>query len=155
MVYIGSGLPIDAGAIRIDNSSSTPVTIDRVLVDLQRPGPTFNLWGSFTIPPHGSAILTQTTQYNFDTSDYWFQPCFVPAPASDPRIPKISITIAGQTASYLDTGHILDTFGYDSGLNCASENESLQWRPVGSTPKPKPVSRPHNTSTIAARPLPL
>ena len=39
-------------------------------------------------------------------------------------------------------------------LNTAMKHPSL-CRPVGSTPKPRPVSRPHSTSTIAARPLPL
>ncbi|HEV7570810.1 MAG TPA: carboxypeptidase regulatory-like domain-containing protein [Thermoanaerobaculia bacterium] len=133
VVYIGSGLPIDAGAIRIDNASSTAVVIDKVLVDLQRPGPTFDLWGSFTIPPHGSAILTQTTQYNFDTSDYQITGCFGVLSPTDPRIPKITITTAGQSASYLDTSHILDTFGYDLAVCPDPSNESLQWRPVGST----------------------
>jgi RHS repeat-associated protein len=133
VVYIGSGLPIDAGAIRIDNSSSTPVTIDRVVVDLQRPGPTFNLWGTFTIPAHGSAILTQTTQYNFDTSDYPITGCFGSLSPADTRIPKITVTTAGQSASYLDTSHILDTFGYDLAVCPDPSNESLQWRPVGST----------------------
>src|SRR6185437_2609683 len=38
--------------------------------------------------------------------------------------------------------------------NTAMKHPSL-CRPVGSTPKPRPVSRPHSTSTIAASPLPL
>jgi len=133
IVYIGSGSPIDAGALRLDNKGDSPVVIDRVLVDLQRPGPTFNLWGSFTIPAHSSAILTQTTQYNFDTSDFPIVGCHVPLSPTDPRIPKITVTIGGQSASYLDTSHILDTFGYDLADCPAGTNESLQWRPVGSS----------------------
>jgi YD repeat-containing protein len=133
VVYIGSGPPLDAAAIRIDNNSNAAVTIDSVLVDLQLPGPTFNLWGSFTIPAHGSAILTQTTQYNFDLSEFTLIGCGGTLQPNDPRIPKITVTTAGQSASYLDTSHILDTFGYDLADCPPGTNESLQWRPVGSS----------------------
>jgi RHS repeat-associated protein len=132
VVFIGNrGGDWDSGAVRIDNSSDAPVVIDRVVVDLQRPGPTFSLWGSFTIPAHFSAILAQTGPgENFDTSDFPIVGCGGTIAPNDPRIPKITITTAGQSASYLDTSHILDTFGYD--LVC-QRNESLQWRPVGSS----------------------
>ena len=130
VIFIGTGSPWDAGAVRIDNTGAAPITIDKVIVDLQRPGPTFNLWGSFTIPAGQSAILTQTAFFNFDTSDFPIVGCGGTLAPNDPRIPKITVTIAGQSASYLDTAHILDTFGYD--LVC-QRNESLQWRPVGSS----------------------
>ena len=130
VIFIGTGSPWDAGAVRIDNPGTVPVTIDRVVVDLQRPGPTFNLWGSFTIPAGQSAILTQTAFFNFDTSDFPIVGCGGTLAPNEPRIPKITVTIGGQSSSYLDTSHILDTFGYD--LVC-QRNESLQWRPVGSS----------------------
>src|SRR5262245_44922033 len=75
VVFQGGGNSFDAGAIRIDNLGLTAIAIDSVVVDLQRPGPRFNLWGSFTVPPGQVAILTQTGEYNFDTSDYQFLPC--------------------------------------------------------------------------------
>jgi RHS repeat-associated protein len=129
----GAGPPWDAGTIRLDNTGANPLVVDKVLVDLQRPGPVFDLWGSFTIPPHQSAILTQTVFVNFDTSDYPFMPCHQPAPASDPRIPKVTVKVGGLTSIYLDTAHILDHFGWDTFYSCngGSENESLQWRPIG------------------------
>ncbi|HKS23575.1 MAG TPA: carboxypeptidase regulatory-like domain-containing protein [Thermoanaerobaculia bacterium] len=132
VVFIGNrGGDWDSGAVRIDNTGDSAITIDRVTVDLQRPGPTFSLWGSFTIPAHWSAILAQTGPgENFDTSDFPITGCGGTIAPNDPRIPKITITTAGQSASYLDTAHILDTFGYD--LVCL-RNESLQWRPVGSS----------------------
>jgi len=126
--FIGSGPSFDAGAIRLDNPNLTPITVDGVSVDLQRPGPTFNLWGSFTIAAGKTVILTQTSQYNFDTSDFQIEPCGVVAPPGDPRIPKVTITVGGVATSFLDTAHTLDTFGYDSA--CGG-NESLQWRPIG------------------------
>src|SRR5947209_590386 len=58
-LFIGNGPSFDAGAIRLDNPTGVPLPVDNVSVDLQRPGPVFKLWGSFTIPAHASAILTQ------------------------------------------------------------------------------------------------
>ncbi len=129
ILYLGGGGSVDAGAIRLDNTSDAPIPVDNVTVNLQRPGPSFNLWGSFTIPAHESAILTQTRSFNFDTSDFALVGCGGKLSPTDPRIPKISVTVGGITQSFLDTAHILDTFGYD--LACKG-NESLQWRPVGS-----------------------
>ena len=128
-LFIGNGPSFDAGAIRLDNPTGAPLPVDNVSVDLQRPGPVFKLWGSFTIPAHGSAILTQTGQYNFDTSDYPLAPCPTPAASSDKRIPKVTVTIAGVPTSLLDTGHVLDTGGFDYA-SC-KPNESLQWRSIG------------------------
>ncbi len=136
----------DAGAVRLDNPGPNPLAVDSVVVDLQRivphpveprrPPPVFNLWGSFVIPAHGSAILTQTAFINFDTSDYPISGapvffCIAPAP-NDPQIPKITVTIGGQPASYLDTAHIIDTFGVDRNA-CGHPNESLQWRLVNTS----------------------
>ena len=92
-------------------------------------GPVYNLWPGFRIPAHESAILTQTAYMNFDTSDHTIVGCGGTVSPNDPRIPKISVTVGGVTQAFLDTAHILDTFGYD--LACKG-NESLQWRPVGS-----------------------
>src|SRR5215831_646325 len=46
IVFLGAGPIFDAGAIRLDNNSSAPLAIDSVVVDLGRPGPTFNLWAA-------------------------------------------------------------------------------------------------------------
>src|SRR5438128_1402161 len=128
-LFIGNGPSFEAGAIRLDNPTGVPLAVDSVSVDLQRPGPVFKLWGSFTIPAHGSAILTQTGQYNFDTSDSPIQSCPTPASSSDKRIPKVTVTITGVPTSLLDTGHVLDTGGFDYA-SC-KPNESLQWRSIG------------------------
>src|SRR2546421_10371021 len=128
-LFIGNGPSFDAGAIRLDNPTGAPLPVDNVSVDLQRPGPVFKLWGSFTIPAHGSAILTQTGQYNFDPSDYPLASCPTPAASSDKRIPKVTVTIAGAPTSLLDTGHVLDTGAFDYA-SC-KPNESLQWRSIG------------------------
>ena len=130
VVFIGENGTFDAGAIRIDNISGAAITVDNVSVDLQRPGPVFSLWGSFTIPANGIAILSQTNGENFDTSDFPIVGCGATFSPTDPRIPKVTITIGGVATAYLDTAHVLDTGGFD--LACLS-NESLQWRLIGTT----------------------
>src|SRR5215472_2068664 len=57
--FVGGGTAYRAGAIRLDNPSPSPITIDQVSVDLGRPGPVFQLWQNVTVPAGGSAILTQ------------------------------------------------------------------------------------------------
>lgn len=130
ILFLGSGPTFDAGAIRLDNNSNAPLTIDNVTVDLGRPGPTFSLWGSFTIPAQSSAILTQTGEFNFDTSDFPITGCGQTLPPTETRIPTVTITIGGVATPFKDTGHILDTGGFD--LVCQG-NESLQWRAIGTT----------------------
>jgi hypothetical protein len=91
----------------------------------------FNLWGSFTIPANGQAVLTQTSQYNFDTSDFPIEPCGTTVPSTDPRVPTVAITTATGTVTVSDSGHVLDTGGFD--LACRG-NESTQWTQIGSVP---------------------
>lgn len=141
-VFIGSGSPLDAGAIRIVNRGRKRVAVHDVSVDLHHgadggSGPVFALWGSFTIPGRGEAILTQTgppRRYDFDTSDFPFEPAGTPAPASDPRIPAVTITVRGRPLRFRDTGHVLDTRGFDTNLLFRSQvNESAQWTSIGRT----------------------
>src|SRR5438309_7606062 len=58
--FVGGGTVYRAGAIRLDNPGSLPVTVDSVKVDLGRPGPVFQLWQNIVVPAGGSTILTQT-----------------------------------------------------------------------------------------------
>ncbi|HLJ86073.1 MAG TPA: RHS repeat-associated core domain-containing protein [Candidatus Angelobacter sp.] len=126
--FVGGGTSYRAGAIRLDNSSGAAVTIDSVTVDLGRPGPVFQLWTNIAVPPNGAAILTQTTNGNFNTSASPIVGCGQPLAANETRIPKITVTIAGAGTDYLDTAHVLDTGGFDS--SCRG-NQSLQWRVIG------------------------
>jgi len=131
VAFIGAGSPTNAGAIRIDNPTSAPLFVNSVSVDMQRPGPVFNLWGSFTIPAQGSAILTQTEPGNFDTSAFPLTTtCGGTLAPGETRIPKITVTIAGVAQTFNDTAHVLDTGGFL--LSCRG-NESLAWRQIGTT----------------------
>ena len=141
-VFIGGGT-VDAGAIRIDNTGASSITIDSVSVLLHgaptagcfvggscnSPQPA-NLWGSSIVVPAGShLILTQTFSFNFDTSDNPLMGGCGPAVANGATpFPQITITIAGTPHVFDDTAHVLDTGGFD--FACQG-NESLQWRPIG------------------------
>jgi RHS repeat-associated protein/uncharacterized repeat protein (TIGR01451 family) len=128
--FVGGGTVYRAGAIRLDNPGSSPITADKVKVDLGRPGPVFQLWQNVTVPAGGSAILTQTQNGNFNTSASPIIGCGLSLASNETRIPKITVTIAGTSAEYLDAAHVLDTGGFDS--SCRG-NQSLEWRPVGTT----------------------
>jgi len=128
--FVGGGTAYRAGAIRLDNPSPSPITVDQVSVDLGRPGPVFQLWQNVTVPAGGSAILTQTQNGNFDTSASPIVGCGLPLAQNETRIPKVTITIAGTSTDYMDTAHVLDTGGFNS--SCRG-NQSLEWRPVGTS----------------------
>jgi RHS repeat-associated protein/uncharacterized repeat protein (TIGR01451 family) len=125
--FIGGGTNYRSGAIRLDNPNNVAVSVDSVTVDLGRPGPVFQLWTNITVPANGSAILAQTADGNFNTSASPVVGCGQ-ALANETRIPKITVTIAGASTSYLDTAHVLDTGGFDS--SCRG-NQSLGWRAIG------------------------
>jgi uncharacterized repeat protein (TIGR01451 family) len=126
----GSG-EFDAGAIRIDNASATPVSIDNLTADI---GDTsFNgageLWSGLTVPAAigsepGHLILTQTSDYNFDTSDVG-----PPGSCDTPNAikPLLQITIAGSTTDLTDAGQVLNTGGVDAANCPVGSNESHAW----------------------------
>jgi RHS repeat-associated protein/uncharacterized repeat protein (TIGR01451 family) len=129
--FVGlTGSSVRAGAIRLDNTTGSPITVDKVVVDLQRSSAVFNLWETFTVAANSSVILTQTAAGNFNTSAFPLVNCGMLLDPNESRIPRIAVIIAGSSTDYLDTAHVLDTGGFD--LSCRG-NESLQWRPVGTT----------------------
>ena len=126
----------DTGAIRLDNTGTTPVAVSNVTVDMHSSisgGKLFNnLWGAFTVPPGKSVILaanppaTNPGYDNFDTSGYPSNNC---TPITIP--PTVSLTIRGATTTLADSTHVLDTGGIDAGYCPPKHNESIQWRPIG------------------------
>jgi len=125
----------DAGAIRLDNSGSSDITIDSVSVDDHSSipgGKVFNLWGSFTVPASKSVILTQDPPGNnpgydnFDTSGAPKGNC-TPLTVE----PTVTITIGGVPTTLVDSTHVLDTNGIDTESCLVQQNESIQWRQIG------------------------
>src|SRR6516165_1407993 len=125
----------DAGAIRLDNTSSSDIPIDSVSVDDHSSlpgGKVFNLWGSFTVPAGKSVILTENppnnnpSYDNFDTSGAPKGNCTALTVA-----PTVTITVAGVPTTLVDRTHVLDTNGIDTESCSVQQNESIQWRHIG------------------------
>ncbi len=125
----------DAGAIRLDNTSSSDMPIDSVSVDdhsVLPGGKVFNLWGSFTVPAGKSVILTENpptnnpSYDNFDTSGAPKGNC-TPITVA----PTVTITMGGVPTILVDSTHVLDTNGIDTESCSVQQNESIQWRHIG------------------------
>ncbi len=125
----------DAGAIRLDNSGSSDVTVHNVSVDDHSSlpgGAIFSLWGSFTVPAGKSVILTEnpptnnTSYDNFDTSGFPMGNC-TPLTVS----PTVTIAMGGPPTTLVDSTHVLDTNGIDTESCSTQHNESIQWRHIG------------------------
>jgi hypothetical protein len=152
VTFVGNASNVDAGAIRIDNTGASSFIITDISVNINGTG-MGDIWLSsmpITVAPGHILIVTQTTPYNFDTSDVHpitssGAPCL--GLGTDPPQcsvhPTFTVTfMGGGTATFDDTGHVLDTGGFDlatanpcpnpadPGGNC---NESLNWRLVGTT----------------------
>jgi PKD repeat protein len=127
VTYVGTPSNIDAGAIKIDNPTSSDVGC--VSVRVQIGGVTFDLWRNMTLPANGSLVLTETAHQNFDTSDTSDQgPCGSPSSSQ----PVVTVWSPGGVATYTDAGQVLNTGGTDSG-HCPvpptnqAWNESHSW----------------------------
>jgi hypothetical protein len=132
VVFVGTDPTYDAGAVRIDNTDSVAHSY-HVVVDLNRPGPAFDLWGNVFVPAGDKLVLTQTAYFNFDTSDFPIEPTGTIAPPNfDPPLVMVSVD-GGAAQTFKDTGHVLDTNGFDYA---AIGNESFAWRPIGGNGAP-------------------
>jgi hypothetical protein len=161
-----NGQSLDAGAIRVDNTSGATLNITNFQVTFPNISTTFKLWGSLSLAPGQIGIFTQTASYNFDTSDFGILGTLPPnslAPnnylgngdtsliggcsssaslvaaagktaACAGAIPVISFDANGTPSTFSDTGHILDTGGWDFVYNNnygEDGNESINWNLVG------------------------
>jgi len=122
--FIGAGDAFDAGAIRIVNPSRQPLTIDDVSFEIG--AATYDLWGPYPIVVAGksSVVLTQTAQYNFDTSEPDVATC---EPTGD--VPLVHIVVGSRnpkTRTFTDAGQVLNTGGIDPG-SCTQANEGHDW----------------------------
>ena len=151
-LYVGqdpSLSQLDAGAVMVLNNGGTNITLNGLTVSVPGNGWTDPSWNS-SIPalgqvltPGQSAIFTQTAQFNFDTSDpgyvskNLFDNCSVGPTAATPvcinNAPFVDPTVNGVLSVLRDTGHVLDTGGFDANCCLLNGNESLQWRLIGTT----------------------
>jgi len=138
-----AGEILDTGAIRIDNTGSNPITITNFTVTLN-PGSTpivFNFWNPLTIGPGQVGIFTQSSSFNFDSSDFGMFGGLPPgslaptipgnneiggcsstasilsatafAASCAANAPKVSFMENGNPFTATDTGQILNTGGWD------------------------------------------
>lgn len=143
----------DSGAIRIDNTGATSITITGMTVALNGGATVFNFWNALTIGAGQTGIFTQTYSYNFDSSDYGFLPspsaidgshplggCTNPGALSSAQQamcianrPVVSFSENGNPLSFTDTGSVLNTFGYDFIYGSSDGNESINWNVIGTS----------------------
>jgi hypothetical protein len=149
----------DAGALRIDNTGATSITLTDVVVTLN---PTtlpmaLSPWGPgpLVVPAGGIAIFTQTVAFNFDTSDSGFlgsaaigidaaHPlggCTNPGALTAAQAalcisdaPVVTFTENGNPQSFKDSTNIINTFGYDFIHGSSDGNESINWNVIGTGP---------------------
>jgi hypothetical protein len=142
VTFVG-GCTFDAGALRFDNSGDTPITFDKVTVDLGTPpgAPHFDLWGPnpLVVPAHQILILTQTGCYNFDTSDFSNAGCG----GNNNVVPLVNVTRSGVTTTFKDTNQVLNTSGFD--LACKG-NESTPWTRIAGSASAINVPTPPATN---------
>ena len=127
------GHAYDAGAIMITNTGASSITVNDIFVDIG--GHTFDLWGSQVLAPGQMWIVTQTHDYNFDTSDFSPTGCG----SNDGVIPTVQVTVDGSATTFHDSGQVLNTSGYD--FACQG-NESFRWRPIGTAGGPAGTPEP-------------
>ena len=164
-----AGESLDTGAIRIDNNTGAAITISGMTVTLGG-GQIFSIWSPLVIPNGDIGIFTQTASYNFDSSDFGVfggGPVNVDAthplggctnPANSTQVaqclayePLVAFSMDGTPTSYSDSGHVLDTFGYDL-INLpppgGDGNESINWNLIGTTPTRGGSNTPEPASAL-------
>jgi len=156
---------IDAGGVMLLNTGATAITINNLDVHhVANADVHYQLWSGLlgagvSLGAGEAAIFTSTVNYNFDSSDNssaalqsGFDPntnnCSTGAIALTAACvnsaPIVTFTLDTIDSVFHDTGHVLDTGGYDTanynhihtgggGVPQFNQNESLNWRPIGTT----------------------
>jgi hypothetical protein len=146
---------VDSGAILIVNSTAAPYVITNLNViqyaTAGNPNTAQNMW-NFALPltllPGQSAIFDQTSQYDFDSSDFGVISTGDGYAAQDASHPvggctnMAALSASDQAAcannysivqlnggNFNDTGYVLNTGGFDLAAN--GSNESIGWHLIG------------------------
>lgn len=165
MVANLSGTP-DTGAVMLLNTGASSVLVTNLVVADH--GANYSIWSGagighlgagITLAAGTGAIFAENSGNNFDSSDnYNFASSQAGFNASTNNCsvgsisllagcaataPTVTFTLNGATAAFNDTGHVLDTGGFDSALfnhvhtgsagPVFNTNESLNWRAIGTT----------------------
>ena len=152
------GQSLDAGAIRIENTGGSAITVSNFNVVMNGgSGPTYAIWADLTIGAGDNGIFTQTSSYNFDSSDNaggsppggilptdpgsnGIGGCASTITAQNSAgitafcasvQPIVSFDIGADHFSFNDSAHILDTGNYDFINGSPDGNESIDWNLIG------------------------
>ena len=128
VTFLGSARPSRCRCDHDTNTTGSSLTIDSVGVTINFSG---NVTPSWTLPVRsGQEIfrsLTETTQYNFDTSDISYIPGATYGTCDQLRIPCPTVPSLGtrlNSQTFLDFSHTLDTGGFDFAAMAAT-NRSI------------------------------
>lgn len=147
-IFLGNPDPnttFDSGAILIENSGVNDIVLaPGAFVDGFTNNRVFQLWDSLigagvTIHPGWGVVLTQTgyDDTEFDSSDQGSGDPSHP----DASKPVVHLTLNGDMKTFVDSGQVLNTGGFDLA-NLNNSNESLQWRLIGTTGIDNPGGNP-------------
>jgi len=131
VTFVGGspGGSFDAGAIMITNISAAPIIVNDISVNINGFITDISAWDGHVLGVGKSLIVTQTTDFNFDSSDANFGNVDVGCGVNNGVIPVVTATVDTVATSFNDSGQVLNTSGYD--FACNGSNESFQWRPIG------------------------
>jgi hypothetical protein len=144
--------------VRVINNTGASVTINSVAVHVDTC--TYTGWPSATLSPGDQLIVTQLvsgaslptdgctgpTPTHMDTSDI--------GPAGSPYsnnctrdgiIPSVDVTVNGTTMTYIDTGQVLNTGGFDLGECPHDTDEATPWTQINPSTN---VLLPSNGATL-------
>jgi len=136
-----AGQSLDTGAVRIDDTGGTILTITGFTVAFNGGAQVFSFWSPLVLNPGQVGIFTQTGSFNFDTSDFGMFGGFPPvslyptipgnnaiggcsstaailaasafAATCAANAPVVSFMVNGNPFSATDSGQILNTGGWD------------------------------------------
>jgi hypothetical protein len=136
-----TGQSLDTGAVRIDDTGGTTLSITGFTVTFNGGAHVFSFWNPLVLNPGQVGIFTQTGSFNFDTSDFGMFGGLPPASlfptipgnnaiggcsstaailaasafaaACAANAPVVSFIVNGNPFSATDSGQILDTGGWD------------------------------------------
>lgn len=123
------GFGSDNGMLRIDNNTGAAINVSNLLYSINFSG---NFSAASLVIPNGQKGIFVLG----DTSDVSFIPGATYgnlATGCTPACPIVNFSIDGGTTiqSFNDSGHVLDTGGFDFAQN--GSNESFQWRLIGTS----------------------
>jgi hypothetical protein len=137
-----TGCQLDAGAARVVNTETIPVTVDSVVVTVGTC--VFDIWThDVVLQPGQQFVVTQTNGgvatsgcpgFMFDTSDVGPNGTLQGGCTPDGVIPLVDVMVDGVSQVLQDTGQVLNTKGIDLAACPSGTNESEQWTLIGGTP---------------------